>query len=59
MNFMSNMSLISTNLCQKPVFYIIMRNTYPLLFGADKILDDSGKLVRGRLGFRLEFIKPL
>ena len=36
-----------------------MRNTHPLLFGVDKIVDDSGKLIRGRLGFKLEFIKPL
>ncbi len=43
----------------KPVFYIIMRHTFPLLFGADKILDDSGKLVGHRLGYKLEFIKPL
>lgn len=43
----------------KPVFYIIMRNMYPLLFGADWCKDDSGELIRGRLGFKLEFIKPL
>lgn len=44
----------------KPVFYIIMRNMYPTLFRADVHKDDSGKLViRGRLGFKLEFIKPL
>ena len=43
----------------KPIFYIIMRNMYPALFGADTHKDDSGKLVSGSLGFKLEFIKPL
>jgi aminopeptidase C len=43
----------------KTVFYIIMRNMYPALFGADVHKNDSGELIRGDLGFRLEFIKPL
>lgn len=43
----------------KPVFYIIMRNIFPLLFGADAHKEGSGKLIKGKLEFRLEFIKPL
>lgn len=43
----------------KLVFYIIMRDMYPTLFGADMYKDDSGELIRGNLGYRLEFVKPL
>ena len=39
----------------KPVFYIIMRNTYPTLFTADKHKDESGKIIVEDLGYKLEF----
>lgn len=42
----------------KAVFYIIMRNMYPLLFGAERIVID-GKVERGNLGFKLQFNKHL
>ena len=39
----------------KFMFYIIMREEYPDLFGADEWTDDKGKWHRGDLGYKLKF----